>query len=82
MKNKDSVTSCNLQYLDREYMLFKSLTGDLCCSLERISIFFEQLSEEQKSITLKEIENTQENICTVNNLLSYKGGVNQLKEAK
>ncbi len=72
MKNKNHSPLLNFEQLDYEYKLFKNLTNGLCCSLERISDFFEQLSEEQKSKTLKEIENTRENICAISNLLSCK----------
>lgn len=79
MRNKNCVTALSPQNLNSEYNLFRNLTNNFCCSLERFSNFFEQLSEEQKSRTLKEIENTQENISAINRLLGYKGNTHQAK---
>ncbi len=69
----------NFKRVDHEYKLFRNLTNSLCCSLERVSNFFEQLSEEQKSKALKELENTRENICAVSKLLSCKKRPSQLR---
>ncbi|NBV06271.1 MAG: hypothetical protein EBS06_03425 [Proteobacteria bacterium] len=80
MKNKNFPITFGAQDLNFEYISFRNLTNNFCCGLERLLDFFEHFSDEQKSKTLKEIENTQENICAIFRLLNHKVNVKQTKK--
>lgn len=57
--------------LNIEYLTIKTLIATFGSKLEKLADIFEQLSPQQKSDLLRDLENTQQNISAFNGYLNY-----------